>query len=89
MKKVLKPWLPFENITIDEHFETYLDMIKHSQMTADFAAFTADKNDDFVAKYVNRSNLFSKHNLTFSNPKPTVLPNILFCGLITNLQVSR
>jgi hypothetical protein len=56
-------------------------------MTADFAAFTVDKNDDFVAKYVNKSNLFSKHNLTFSNPKPTVLPNILFCGLITNLQV--
>ena len=46
----------------------------------------SDEHDPFVTNFVNKSTLFNKYSLNFSNPTSTDLGLFIFCDLISNIQ---
>ena len=75
----------FDNIGIGDHFETFLDIMKHSVMLNE----KANEDPVFISKYVNSTKIWKNHNLTFAVAEQTNLGIFLYCDIISNLHESK
>jgi hypothetical protein len=74
----------FKNITVGEHFQMLLEIMKHSYIR-NF------KNDQEKVAFFNKFVLkgLKNHNLSFTNPQPSILNTILFTNLTTDFQNAK
>jgi len=76
----------FDKIGISDHFDTFLDIMKHSVMLSEKAT---NEEPAFISKYVNSSKIWKKYNLTFAVAEQTNLGIFLYCDIISSLQEAK